>query len=436
MAINLPTQPTGDQYEDLVAACLKALGYFTETRLVLREGGTEVLELDVVATPVGQRPDAKRLFEAKKEPARFRNIFKLYGQRMFLEIGEACLATPVALDAASAQVHAGKGARMGVRVCHFHLESSTTVLAPAFNELTVILRDRIVAAAWYHQIARRIACSEFISDCKTRAPTSELHGLARRYEMRVQETFFQETPLARAEALYDAYRASPRLPGDLVSAIAQSRSVDPQGIWNLVNDTDQLLAVQYLMFAENVARIAVLKNALDDVVQRGATPLPTARVRIGGVDVAWPLHNLPTRFVAGLELLRTHPYGLRLPYLYQCFVELLGGFIAYTNQSELQLIEQITGVPRNEILPALTLLDHFFAPEGGTCFYKQGGEILVLKMVPGFVRGGGCFLRNMVFELHNYDDYCSKMGFLLSKWHNALYAVLEPVLKGNARAKE
>jgi hypothetical protein len=43
MPIDLPKTPSGEQYEDYVAATLRANGYFTESRVVLRENGSEIL---------------------------------------------------------------------------------------------------------------------------------------------------------------------------------------------------------------------------------------------------------------------------------------------------------------------------------------------------------------------------------------------------------
>jgi hypothetical protein len=100
MPITLPTSPNGEQYEDFVVASLKVLGYFAESRLTLREGGKEVLELDVVATPAGASGKDRQLFEAKKDAFHFTNIFKLFGQRTYLQIANACLVglkTPDAL---------------------------------------------------------------------------------------------------------------------------------------------------------------------------------------------------------------------------------------------------------------------------------------------------------------------------------------------------
>ena len=87
MSISLPQSPDGYQHEDFVAASLRTLGYFVETRQTLRDEGKEVLELDVVATPAGSGSPERELFEAKKDGINFSNIFKLFGQQ-----GHRCFA--------------------------------------------------------------------------------------------------------------------------------------------------------------------------------------------------------------------------------------------------------------------------------------------------------------------------------------------------------
>ena len=62
-------------------------------------------------------------------------------------------------------------------------------------------------------------------------------------------------------------------------------------------------------------------------------------------------------------------------------------------------------------------------------FFEQKGELLCLKMTPGFVRGGGAFTRRALFGFDDYDERYPSLGWLLRRWHNTIYAVLEPVLK-------
>ncbi len=162
-------------------------------------------------------------------------------------------------------------------------------------------------------------------------------------------------------------------------------------------------------------------------METGAGARPSDYPRYAADSV--PLHSLPDRLLEGLELLRTNPHGLRLPYLFRVFVELIGGILVFKKPEELEFVEQLTGIPRHEVIESLKLLDHFFAPEGTTCFYKQKDELLCLTLVPGFVRGGGSFLRQSLYGLKSYDELCDDMGWLLAKLHKATYEVLEPHLK-------
>src|SRR6266498_888836 len=91
MTITLPTQPTGKQFEEAVAALVRSFGYFTENRTVFDYEGREVLELDVVASPVSDDFTRRILVDAKKSTARFADIFKIFGWRTFLKIPKGCI---------------------------------------------------------------------------------------------------------------------------------------------------------------------------------------------------------------------------------------------------------------------------------------------------------------------------------------------------------
>ena len=74
MTVRLPKDPKDDQYEDLITACILGLGYFVESNLHLREESTEVLELDVVATPVDDPRTGTVLLEAKSGSSRYEMV--------------------------------------------------------------------------------------------------------------------------------------------------------------------------------------------------------------------------------------------------------------------------------------------------------------------------------------------------------------------------
>lgn len=432
MLITLPTQPTGEQFEDFVAATLRALGYFIETRVVLREGKKEVLELDVVATPVGHALADRELFEAKKDGISFPNLFKLYGQRQYLGISSACMASLEDADSAHRPLYDARGVEVGVRVCCHRIDyDRLDNLAPARNALTAAQRRIVAAVAWYLQIAKRLAQAALTEECR-RNKGDELYERLRRYAFEVNASFFGKTALERAEALYAAYFDSPKLAGELVSRLAATRGVKAKAVWNEVNDTHEHLWIQHQILLEASARIAIIKHALDDVVERGGAALPTLTLKIGSKAYELLRHNVPPRFSDGLRRLHAHPYSLNLPYLFQTFLELLGGFLFQDADDELVLLEALTGVPRAEIIPSLLLMDEFFAPESGSMFYTIKGRLLCLKMVPGFVHSVGSFLRLKMFDLKEYEAKYPHLGWLLTKWHNAGYAVLEPELSSRS----
>jgi hypothetical protein len=429
MTISLPEKPTGMEYEDFVAATLRALGYFVETRVVLREEKKEVLELDVVATPLACPSKDRELYEAKKGGVSFSNLFKLYGQRVYLGVKAACLASLESSDPTHKAVYESKGAELGVRVCCHPVDyDRLDTLASPQNALGSDQRKATVVAAWYLQIAKRLAQAAHSQQCKAHKGDA-LHEQLRRYGFDVQASFFAKTPLQRAESLYAAYFDHPKLSGDVVSLLAKERAVEARMIWNEVNDTHKHLWLQHQILTEATARIAIIKHALDHVVDTGGARVPTFALKIGSQAYNVQAHNLPPRFVEGLVTLHSHPHSLRLPYLFQSFVELLGGFIFPGSGDELAFVQALTGVPQAEILPAIRLLDEFFAPPGGSLFYEVKSEMLCLKMVPGFVRGIGSFLRQDLFALKEYSDKYSGHGWLLAKWHNAAYYALEQELE-------
>jgi hypothetical protein len=423
-AIILPKAPDGEQFEDFVAASLRALGYFVETRITLREEKKEVLELDVVATPAGDSSAHRELYEAKKHSPTFEVLFKLFGQRTYLGIDRACLATLNEADAQTKPVYEAKGKELQVRTAHYPLDAQPTSLADAHNPLTPEKRDIVVRVAWYLQIAKRIAQAACIHACKSH-PSDPHYEALRTYAFKVHASFFAKTPLDRAEALYSAYFEAPKLTGQLVSDFATTQGVSPVAIWNELNGTSAKVWLQHQMVAESVSRIAIIKHALDHVVAYGPDSLPTITLRLGTTTITIEKHALPHRFVEGLKTLHAHPHSLRLPYLYQTFMELAGGFVIKSSDDDLEMFEQITGVPKAEIVPALLLLDEFFAPVGGSLFYTVKDQLLCCKMVPGFIRAIGSFLRLKFMDLKHYDDMFPVVGWLLNKWHGAGYEVLK-----------
>ncbi len=189
MTITLPKTPDGMQFEDFVAASLRTLGYFIETRIILREDKKEVLELDVVGTPIGGTVEDRILFEAKKNPPSFPDLFKLYGQREYLGIKSACLATFEDLDPDRRDIYLGIGKELGVTPhCHKIDFDHLSNLAPPRNGLDKDHIKAVAVTAWYLQIAKRVAQSELMTLCKSKRGTP-LYDNLREYSFKVGDSF-------------------------------------------------------------------------------------------------------------------------------------------------------------------------------------------------------------------------------------------------------
>jgi hypothetical protein len=209
--------------------------------------------------------------------------------------------------------------------------------------------------------------------------------------------------------------------------LAGETGMKEETLWGQVRDTGKHLWVQAIMDTEANGRLVILKNAFEDCVERGDAPLPTTTMTIGELAFKLPTHSLPISFNHGLHALRAHPFAARIPYLFQAFYLLMGGYFFFKDADEKAFLSQLTSIPEEQLLDTLELLNRFFAPGGGSFFFTAKDEILCMKAVPAFVRGGGAFLRNLVFGLKDYGKY-PQMGWLVEKWHNALYSVLEPHL--------
>ena len=133
----------------------------------------------------------------------------------------------------------------------------------------------------------------------------------------------------------------------------------------------------------------------------------------------------PDNFKRGLQTLADMEFKNNVPYLFQTFIEVFGGF--YDDSSDdLKTLSEISGVPESLIVEYLTLFDVFFPMSGRNWMHKIG-NLNFIKFVPGFIRGVGCFFRRSLYKIDQYSEYSDK-NWMLTSWHNALYHSLEKKL--------
>jgi len=421
MPIRLPKEPKDHDYEDFVASCVLSLGYFVESNLTLKEEGTEVAELDLVATPIVNPVDDVTLIDAKSGKTGFPDLFKISGIKGYLDIPSACIVRSTTPDEAKIATFDRVAQRTGVRVaiiCPSGDFEFSDVVAPAID-LNDELRSAFCGAAWFGRIARRLAFRKLLDHCK--AHQTEAVMAAKQYRWAIEDSFFAKRPIDRAKRLYAAYKESPNISGCLVNDLAGEDDKRQKKEWTKIRDTEERGALQRALMMEHSARIRIIKNALLHI-----------RIKEQGGDTRtldWSELVMPKSFLTGLKALHDRDYADRIPYLFQIFIEVFGGFYSLCDDRDLAALEQYTGIPKDDIPAALRLFNDFFPISNGW-FVDAKNKIRMMKMTPAIARGTGAFLRR---QLHgdklNYDDIYPEMGWLVSKWHNALYRFLEPELK-------
>jgi hypothetical protein len=417
MSISLPKQPTGYQFEEAVAANIRSIGYFTENRTVLDHEGREVLELDVVASPASADFTKKILVDAKKDTAGFSDIFKIYGWRTFLKIPKGCIVHGTAMDAPA--LGALKEVCPKLEVFANHLDVAAPTL---FEAIPVInagadeqLRRIVASVGWYQLIADRLTVEDFHKVRKL-TPDDPLFDRVRQYRRACHLAFFESDPLRRAELLYNAFKKDPGISGACVEWQAAKDGKTPDAIWELVRDSAAFPWIQHVMALETRARILIIKNGLE-----AALNTEPAGDMMAEFWKDLKLSMLPDNFREGFDRASVHAHRTAIPYILQTYTETFGGFLV-DDMDRLQLAS-LAGVPVETVGEAFEIFDTFYPTSKG--WHTASKELRMMKMIPAYLRGIGAFTRQSSRNLKAYGTIAPNMHWLVSKWHNAAYAILE-----------
>ncbi len=424
MTITLPKNPAEAQYEDLVCACLLCLGYFIEPRIKLREGGVEVLEMDVVATPSDAEYLNRVLVDAKSGAWGFSDVFKVSGWVNFLHLTKGLIVHKNEPDQQKAEVlqRIRDEAKVDCKRLTLGDAGSAQVLPPCVTLDPKAMRA-LLATTWYALIAQRLAFGEFVHRYKSDPTNPNLEG-ALHYHRACEKSFFNRKAVERVHALCEAHHQFPNVTGRFIEAISAQTRMESNKVLYRLTDQNYELWLQYIMLLEHKARVAIIKNSLDHLLDPAAKD---ETVEFMGHTFRWVDLHLPPGCLQGLEKLKGHKHATKLPLLFQMFIEVFGGFYAPKLQDDLSLLAAITGVPEAEIPACLKLYDDFFPFKEGW-FYDVRSELRVMKMIPAIARGAGALVRHAQFGLVNYRQRYGASGNVLQTWHNAIVIALHPEL--------
>lgn len=266
MAIRLPKDPKDHDYEDQVAAMLLASGYYLETRLILKKGTEEVLEFDAIATPVNDYFNRK-VVEVKSGGWGVSDLFKLYGQTLYTQHKSAWLIHKQSVSPTKLEAIAEVCKSVPVKALYINLHDKATKEAsddiPPSIEMPQDVRNLLFATAWWSRCADRVAQARFKQWVKSDTSGTEIITKARLYCAQLEASLFKDTPIRRADAMYDAYKEAPQLTSSLIKHVVGTSKQDLKTVRRSVTDNAERPYLQYIMALEQKARIAIIKNAYD-----------------------------------------------------------------------------------------------------------------------------------------------------------------------------
>ncbi len=425
MAISLPKQPTGDQFEEAVASWVRASGYFTENRTVFDYDGREVLELDVVASPKSDKFLSRILVDAKKASAHFGDIFKIYGWRTFLNIPTGCIVHGSALREHETAAFQQVCPKVAVHANQFNPGAPVPLGSlPLLNGAALDdLRRAAYAVGWYQLIADRLVLEDFRT-CRKQHPNEQLFARAREYRRACQLSFFEADPFRRVQLLYDAYKNDPGISGECIEWQARRSGGDAKKIASDVRDTTEFLWIQHLLSLETRARVLIIKNGMEAALQSQRTD-----TKMASFWKAVKLAGLPDNFGQGFDLASKSPHRTAIPYLLQLYTEVFGGFLV--DDTDYLQLASLSGVSNQGVTEALDLLDVFYPTTNG--WHTTSKEVRMMKWIPAYRRGIGAFMRKVSRDLSAYSQVAPTMGWLLSNWHNSALQILERELKADEK---
>jgi len=421
MTVKLPDNPREADYEDLVASCFLGLGYFIETNLVLRDDTTDVLELDVVATSAAEPLVCSILVEAKSGSAPgFSDVFKMFGWMTYLGINLGMLVRKKEIDKSKQEALERVASKTGVEVLCFDPDvMGLSSLPDAPINMPDDFRTHLITGTWWGRIGQRVCMKSFYSLVKSLGSPGAT--AARRYKESVDNSFFAKRPLGRARRLYKAYAEAPKMSGQLVDELGAGDSERTKAVWDEARGSSERRGVQYCMVLEGRARLGILKNALLHILHSESVEDLSEKERLKVLA-----STFPQSLQQGLIWLSKHPRRTRIPYLMQVFIEVFGGFYLRSEPKELELLSVATEIPQGEVEECLGAFDQLF-PVPNSWFFEKDG-LRQMKAIPAVYRGTGAWLRQSVYGIKDYEDIFGDMGWLLTKWHNALYETLKPEL--------
>lgn len=418
----LPDIPKGRDLEWSVAAALQCSGYYIDKNVAEQYEGTELLELDAVATRYGTDGRSEMLIEVKSgQDWKFGDLFELRGRMHYRDIDEGIFFATQCSEVRRTAYDTVAN-RLGIKfiLCP---DARTAGVQGALKSANVEIANDVDEHDFWRFVywAERNLVDllvEINRGAQTRTPVSIR---AKRYHQLINNrVFFTIGDIERANDLYAAFSDFPHVSNE---AVKESLGGTPTEIQVRADYFDCMKKgkrplVQVCLYLEHRARLAILRAAVD-----------FARFR-HDKDLKQTLRfaSLPNNFTGVVQSLERDEHAPLYPYFWQVFFWAWGGFIIVKNKdAEYEALSQQTGVPVDAIDKAIEIYGQLFPISNGWLQQRGSDELLTLKLMPPAIHGLGAIHR---LTRSGTQDY-AKLGVgaqaqrEMIKWHNLAVGLIE-----------
>jgi len=429
--ITLPDSPSGKEYEDYISAIFQAAGYFIEKN-ISREN---ILELDIIATDYsGDVPDCL-LLEAKAGGWGFKDVFKVKGWMVYLDIKKGCFVVNSSVD----EEHNKTASKLDINLVVINDISSINTNLNQYIKDKQLDDNEIDGWRFSYWIERKIIDS-LIHKKKSVKDKKRYLAMLCYYNTVNHDIFFSHNIIDKVEALYSTYQLYPHLSAKVGNELINNEfdkdcSEIPKNIfvdnYYACKNTD----INTSSFIEYRARLALLKAAIDYISYKnnGNKDKVDKSVTLEFMKKSITIdfyEQLPISFRDGISEISKHKYYKQYPVFWQYFMWLLGGFILndYYDE-EICFLSEKSSIPKEEIDNAFNSFQLLFPTSGGWFTdMAPNSNITIMKNFPvPFFGTGANWRRYMHTTSHDYNELKLTGQHTradLNKWNVVAYDIL------------